>query len=158
MQAILSFLLLLSQLSCVVTGLLLTVPPVSPRKPLKVLVLHGFHSNGRSLSVYLNRFVDECQPFAKFTFLDAPHIVPALDNEKGNESNGRKKRRNSKFSWLSDNGEFDSSLSFLRQIEVELGPFDVCIGHSQGACVLAAIHALEVKLFKNLKLSIFLSV
>ena len=121
---------------------------------IQVVVLHGYHSNARSIGMYLSNIVDELGDCANFTFLDAPH--PSLESLLSKSTRRSKK----KFSWASPLGGYGDALKLLARTNQELkGGVDVCIGHSQGGCMLAAILAQEQhqEIFPSLKLSIFLS-
>ena len=121
---------------------------------IQVVVLHGYHSNARSIEMYLSNIVNELGDSVNFTFLDAPH--PSLKSLE-TKSTRRSKR---KFSWISPLGGYEDALKLLARTNKELrGGIDVCIGHSQGGCMLAAILAQQwdKEIFPSLKLSIFLS-
>ena len=129
-------------------------------KRLKVLILHGYNSNGRSMSVYLSKLVEELKDIADCEFLDAPIRCEDLSPFNGLRSSKYSKRRSSpKFSWTSPLNDYRESFKLLSETDTLLGPFDVCIGHSQGGCILALIHSMgqQPELLPNLQLSIFLS-
>ena len=126
----------------------------SGSEPVQVVVLHGYHSNARSMDMYLSNIVNELGCHANFTFLDAPH--PSLESLLSKSTRRSKK----KYSWASPLGGYEDSLNLLARTNRELrGGVDVCIGHSQGGCMLAAILARKQdrEIFPSLKLSIFLS-
>lgn len=133
----------------------LSLSASKPAPLFQVAVLHGYHSNARSLEMYLSNLQHELSDCANFTFLNAPH--ESLESLLSKST----KRSKRKYSWASPVGGYVDSLKLLKRANQELqGGIDVCIGHSQGGCMLAAILAnqqQQQEIFPNLKLSIFLS-
>jgi pimeloyl-ACP methyl ester carboxylesterase len=109
------------------------------RTKLKVLCLHGYMSNSNIFRDQINNILCESTSFADFIFVDAPYSYQI----------GKRRR----FSWwttqslinnqiFSYNGLLDS-LRLISKVEEDKGPFDVILGHSQGACLAILLDLLR---------------
>lgn len=136
----------------------------NPTKRLKALCLHGYLSSGRGFNVQIQKIISCASPFVDFTFIDAPHQLSLspklgknddLNNSDSNSSNNKKKQkfrwwRSSKYDLNDDNGGvlyegIEDSLLSIAEAEAKHGPFNILIGHSQGAGLIIALNALSAK-------------
>lgn len=113
---------------------------------VKVLCLHGYLSNGYFLQMKLRRLIDLSSSFAEFVFIDAPNKFGL--SSKPVSASGITKCRwwNSVEDSNSDGITYEgleNSVNAIIKTEREQGPFDIIIGHSQGACLAIALGALQ---------------
>lgn len=122
-------------------------------KKLKALCLHGYLSCGKLMKVQLSQLISKTEHVVQFIFPNAPHTLLLQKNNDQMTS----LKSTPKCRWYhaaeSAKGEedeyrydgIDVSLRFLMSLEKEKGPFDIIIGHSQGACLALTINALNSK-------------
>lgn len=121
----------------------LTSSTTSPK--LRVLCLHGFLSCGKYMSVQLNQLQLKTDHIVDYYFPDAPHTIQF--------TTGSKLKSSKKCSWWNasfreDEYRYDGidiSLQYIMQLEKDKGPFDIILGHSQGACMALTLNALTMK-------------
>jgi len=133
-------------LACTTTGPAATTP-----KRLRALCLHGYLSNARMFSTQLSRLVERAGSSTQFVFLDAPHEL-SLGSVSPTPTRTTTRRSAKKARWfyasqdelgnVCYNGVVESLL-LISKAEKEDGPFDVMVGHSQGALMLLLINLLS---------------
>ena len=131
---------------------LLILLTISQSKKLKALCLHGYLSCGKFMKVQLNQLLKETDHIVDYCFPDAPHtlsfkkdatITSLKSVDKCRWWHGAAEATGEEDEYRYDG--IDVSLRFLIQLEKTQGPFDIIIGHSQGACLALTLDALSTK-------------
>ncbi|WFD36429.1 dihydrofolate reductase [Malassezia cuniculi] len=116
----------------------------------KVLVLHGYASNGPAFSKRLAALRNACRDVADFYFPVGPHHVQALPSatnpEPGPIDPTLPIEKQPRAWWVrEDNSEnyvgWNESVAELREYFAAHGPFDGILGFSQGASVSSTVAA-----------------
>lgn len=117
---------------------------------LKVLVLHGYASNGIAFCKRLGALRNACRDVADFYFPMGVHHVQALPSssnpEPGPIDPTLPLEQQPRAWWVrEDNSDkyigWEQSAAYLRKYCLENGPFDGVLGFSQGASVTAVFSA-----------------
>ncbi|KAK7598137.1 hypothetical protein V9T40_006372 [Parthenolecanium corni] len=113
----------------------------SSAKKTRILCLHGYRQSAKTFKEKLGAFRKLLKNEAEFIFLDAPHVVNGVDEER---------------SWWFTNDDltfsskeisqvsigFDESVTKVKTVYSQEGPFDGLLGFSQGAAFAATLCAL----------------
>jgi predicted esterase len=132
----------------VAVSLLLVLPCLllfAEARQLKVLCLHGFASSASIFNMQLSHLQSAVSSFADLTFTDGFYPLDSTGS-----------RRRPRFSWwrrqtsgdnLVEYAGMQCSLTALARLETEVNqkPFDVIIGHSQGAAMAIAIALINAR-------------
>ena len=121
-----------------------TAYAVGQNNKLKVLAIHGFASSAAIFHMQMAHITQACADFADFTFANGPTLIP--------EASTKKRPR---FTWWSRQDTKQSTeylgmhegLTALTDLQHSQDdddrPFDVIIGHSQGAAMAVLIALLN---------------
>ena len=116
----------------------MTVPSVPPPK-LRILVLHGFASNGDHMARRLATLQQACRDVADFECLTAPISVPPLmsrDEEEKTTGASRSVNERTRAWWkASDEGEYrgiEQTWKLIGQVISKGNRVDGVLGYSQG--------------------------
>ncbi|KAL5700337.1 Rhodanese-like domain-containing protein 6 [Ranunculus cassubicifolius] len=150
-------------------------PPMKqpPSRKLRILCLHGFRQNASSFKGRTSSFAKKLKNIAQLVFIDAPHELPFIYHPRPHDAPPLHENCNKKFAWLvssdysSSNRKtnwemadapfdplqykqqidgYEVSLSYLKGIFSEMGPFDGVLGFSQGAAMTALLCAERERL------------
>ncbi|KAH0850697.1 hypothetical protein HID58_095313, partial [Brassica napus] len=132
------------------------------RRKLRILCLHGFRQNASGFKGRTGSLAKKLKNIAELVFIDAPHELQFIYQTATNPPPPLG-ACNKKFAWLvspdfdkpSETGwtqcqfdplqyqnqteGFDKSLTYLKTVFAEKGPFDGILGFSQGAAMAAAV-------------------
>ncbi|KAL4556035.1 hypothetical protein LXL04_038673 [Taraxacum kok-saghyz] len=131
----------------------------APRKKLKILCLHGFRQNASGFKGRTASFSKKLKNIAEFIYIDAPHQLQYIHQDKKDADVACTPPKSKKFAWFVDpnddvdtsgarfdsrqyerqTGGFDESYAYLKQKMCEFGPFDGVLGFSQGAFMAACV-------------------
>lgn len=126
--------------------------------PLRLLVLHSFRQSGARLRSRMKRVERALSSIADFVYADAPHAYAPTDSVRtelaedfGPDLSDLGDLEHQRCWWNSgaDHSHYvgwDASLSYLRELIAERGPFDGVVGFSQGAAVTGLLMASEPSL------------
>ena len=143
---------IINGLGIVTVFYLLILLRISQSKKLKALCLHGYLSCGKFMKVQLNHLLKETDHIVDYCFPDAPHtlsfkkdatITSLKSVDKCRWWYGAAEATGEEDEYRYDG--IDVSLRFLMQLEKDKGPFDIVLGHSQGACLALTLDALITK-------------
>ncbi|KAG7213521.1 hypothetical protein KM043_002787 [Ampulex compressa] len=126
---------------------------------LRILAVHGYTQSDVIFSAKLGSLRKTFKKDVEFTFIRAPHEVPAKNNFGGedNETNG--------YGWWFNTEDhvfravipsdlcvgFDESLKLIEKAFEESGPFDGILGFSQGAAFVTILCAMQQKKLIQIK-------
>ncbi|XP_013585590.1 PREDICTED: rhodanese-like domain-containing protein 6 isoform X3 [Brassica oleracea var. oleracea] len=132
------------------------------RRKLRILCLHGFRQNASGFKGRTGSLAKKLKNIAELVFIDAPHELQFI-YQTATTPPPPLGACNKKFAWLvspdfdkpSETGwtqcqfdplqyqnqteGFDKSLTYLKTVFAEKGPFDGILGFSQGAAMAAAV-------------------
>ncbi|PKI82300.1 dihydrofolate reductase [Malassezia vespertilionis] len=115
---------------------------------LKVLVIHGYATNGAVFKRRTSALQKACRDVAEFVFVNGPlHVraLPSASNPEPGEPNPADPVEKQARAWWRHDGDvyrgWDNSAMFLQTVFQEHGPFDGIMGFSQGGSVTAVITA-----------------
>ena len=117
---------------------------------LRVLVLHGFASNGTAYAKRLGALRNACRDVAELFFPMGPHHVQALPSESNPEPGPVDPTlpldKQPRGWWVREDDSdryvgWEASAAELRKYCAEHGPFDGVLGFSQGASVASVFAA-----------------
>ncbi|OXB73402.1 UNVERIFIED_CONTAM: hypothetical protein H355_017056 [Colinus virginianus] len=118
-------------------------------RPLRLLALHGYRQSGRRFHQRTGSLRKALRGRAELLAIDAPHLVPAIEGEAGDDP--------PRGWWFSRPGTFEASeaaeqpagleesLEAVARALEERGPFDGLLGFSQGAALAAMVCALRAR-------------
>lgn len=135
------------------------------RRKLRILCLHGFRQNASGFKGRTGSLAKKLKNIAELVFIDAPHELQFIYQTAATTTPPPLGACNKKFAWLvspdfdkpSETGwtvaqsqfdplqyqnqteGFDKSLTYLKTVFAEKGPFDGILGFSQGAAMAAAV-------------------
>ncbi|CAN7019695.1 hypothetical protein BRARA_F00588 [Brassica rapa] len=133
------------------------------RRKLRILCLHGFRQNASGFKGRTGSLAKKLKNIAELVFIDAPHELQFIYQTASTTPPPPLGACNKKFAWLvspdfdkpSETGwtqcqfdplqyqnqteGFDKSLTYLKTVFAERGPFDGILGFSQGAAMAAAV-------------------
>ena len=115
---------------------------MSEPKPLKMLMMHGYHQSAASYRVKVGGIRKKIKKRCEYIWFDAPHPVP------DSEDFGWWFSHPGKYDAIAytdfDEG-FDASIEYMAKVFKEQGPFDGILSFSQGACLAAILCCLKEK-------------
>ncbi|CAN8294674.1 unnamed protein product [Cochlearia groenlandica] len=132
------------------------------RRKLRILCLHGFRQNASGFKGRTGSLAKKLKNIAELVFIDAPHELqfiyqtattppPVACNKKFAWLVSPDSDKPSGTGWKVAEGQFDplqyqnqtegfeKSLTYLKNVFAEKGPFDGILGFSQGAAMAAAV-------------------
>ncbi|WFD39430.1 dihydrofolate reductase [Malassezia japonica] len=121
---------------------------IDAAQKLRVLVVHGFASNGHAFKKRTSALQKACRDVADLIFLDAPIQVQALPSEANPEPGPPNPddpiEKQALAWWRHNNDQYEGwadTAKFLERKFQELGPFDGVLGFSQGGCLAGVLAA-----------------
>lgn len=123
-----------------------TAPTAAPK--MRILLLHGYAMNHISFRRRLSALQKGCKDIAEFVFANGPHHIQALPSETNpdpappNPNDPEDKQARAWFMARNNVYEgWDASVTYLKTLCREQGPFDGVLGFSQGASLAAILAA-----------------